>query len=130
MAGNPLPPPQTIPRPYKFKQGVSMLKLRTLRFSLLITILAIAVNLAMSGETFAKQRRGRFNDKKAEKFINGHDARDGRWDGRGPRSRFGDRWDRDGRFRFGNRRDRDEWRDRWRDDDLRRRRILRERRRF
>jgi hypothetical protein len=24
-------------------------------------------------------------NKKAEKFINGHDARDGRWDGRGPR---------------------------------------------
>ena len=23
-------------------------------------------------------------DKKAEKFVNGHDARDGRWDGRGP----------------------------------------------
>jgi hypothetical protein len=127
-----------------------MLKLRTLRFSLLVATLAMAVNLALSVETFAKQRRGRFNDKKAEKFINGHDARDGRWDGRGPRSRFGDRRDRDGRFRFGNRRDRDEWRDRWRDerfrfrdrrdrdewrdrwrdDDLRRRRILRERRRY
>jgi hypothetical protein len=104
----------------------------------------MAVNMALSGETFAKQRRGRFNDKKAEKFINGHDARDGRWDGRGPRFRFGDRRDHDGRFRFGDRRDhdgrfrfgdrrdhdgrfrfrdgrdRDEWRDRRRDDHWRR----------
>ena len=118
-----------------------MFKLRTLRFALLITTLAVVVNLALSIETFA-QRRGRFNDKKAGKFINGHDARDGRWDGRGPRARFGDRRDRDGRFIFRDRRDRDrrfifrdrrdrdEWRDRWRDDDLRRRRILRERRRY
>jgi hypothetical protein len=30
--------------------------------------------------------RGRGQDKKIGKFINGHDARDGRWDGRGPRS--------------------------------------------
>ena len=29
--------------------------------------------------------RGRGQEKKLEKFINGHDARDGRWDGRGPR---------------------------------------------
>ena len=92
-----------------------MLKLKTLRFALLITTLATAVNMALSVETFAKQRRGRFNDKKAEKFINGHDARDGRWDGRGPRFRFGDRRDHDRRFRF---------RDRWdRDDHWRRRRM-------
>jgi len=32
------------------------------------------------------QGRGRGLDKKAGKFINGHDARDGRWDGRGPRT--------------------------------------------
>ena len=30
--------------------------------------------------------RGRGQEKKLGKFINGHDARDGRWDGRGPRS--------------------------------------------
>ena len=29
--------------------------------------------------------RGRGQDKKIDKFVNGHDARDGRWDGRGPR---------------------------------------------
>ena len=98
-----------------------MFKLRTLRFALLITALAIVVNMALSDMTFAKQRRGRFNDKKSGKFINGHDARDGRWDGRGPRSRFGDRRGRDRRFIFRDRWDRDDWRDRRRDDDWRRR---------
>jgi hypothetical protein len=107
-----------------------MFKLRTLRFALLITTLAVVVNLALSGETYAKQRRGRFNDKKAGKFINGHDARDGRWDGRGPRARFGDRRGRDGRFRFRDRWDRDDWRDRRRDDDWRRHRMPRGRRWF
>ena len=128
-----------------------MLRLKTLRFALVITTLAMAVNMALSGETFAKQRRGRFDDKKDGKFINGHDARDGRWDGRGPSRRFGDRRDHDGRFRFGDRRDHDErfrfrdrrdrdefrreqWRrdefrrDEWRQNELRRRRILPSRR--
>jgi hypothetical protein len=114
-----------------------MLKLKTLRFALLTFAMAMVVNLALSEVTFAKQKRGRgrFSDKKAEKFINGHDARDGRWDGRGPRFRFGDRRDRDERFRFRDRRDRDEFRrdqwrrdefrrDEWRQNELRRRRIL------
>ena len=107
-----------------------MLKLRTLRFALLATTLAIVVNLALSAVTFAndKRWRGRVHDKKAEKFINGHDARDGRWDGRGPRFRFRDRRDRDERFRFRDRRDRNEWRDRWRDDGWHRRGIPRRRR--
>jgi hypothetical protein len=49
--------------------------------------------MALSGLTFAQhgRGRGRFNDKKAGKFINGHDARDGRFDGRGPRRGFYDR---------------------------------------
>lgn len=110
-----------------------MLKLRTLRYALLTITLAIIVNLALSDVTFAQRGRGRFNDKKAGKFINGHDARDGRWDGRGPRVRFGDRRDRGRRFIFRDRRDRDErfrFRDRWDRDDWRRRRILRGHRRF
>lgn len=38
------------------------------------------------------QGRGRGQDKKYGKFVNGHDARDGRWDGRGPRAtRVGNR---------------------------------------
>ena len=59
--------------------------------------------VAMPALTFAQGRgRGRGQDKKAEKFVNGHDARDGRWDGRGPNrssnNRFGRqrRVDRDG----------------------------------
>jgi len=131
-----------------------MLRPKTPRFALLIIALAMVVNMALSDVTFGKQRHGRFNDKKSGKFINGHDARDGRWDGRGPRSRFGDRRDRDGRFIFRDRRDRDgrfifrdrrdrddrfifrdrrdrdEWRDRRRDDDWRRRSIPHWRRRF
>lgn len=35
------------------------------------------------------QGRGRGLDKKQDRFVNGHDARDGRWDGRG--ARFGRR---------------------------------------
>lgn len=77
-----------------------MFKLRTLRFALLSAVLAIAVNIALSGVTFAKHDRGRgrgrgrghFIDKKRGRFINGHDARDGRFDGRGPRRRFDDRY--------------------------------------
>jgi len=107
-----------------------MLKLRTLRFALLAITLAIIVNLALSAVTFAhdKHWRGRAHDKKAEKFINGHDARDGRWDGRGPRFRFRDRRDRGPRFIFRDRRDRDEWRDRRRDGDWHRRDMPRRRR--
>lgn len=40
--------------------------------------------------------RGRNWDKKCGKFVNCHDARDGRWDGRGPRRAAGFR--RDGMF--------------------------------
>ena len=117
-----------------------MLKLKTLRFALLATTLAIIVNLALSAVTFAQDKhwRGRFHDKKAEKFINGHDARDGRWDGRGPRFRFRGRRDRDERFRFRDREDRDEDerfrfrdredRDEWRDAGWHRRGISRRRR--
>jgi hypothetical protein len=108
-----------------------MLKPKTLRFALLATTLAIIVNLALSAVTFAhdKRWRGRGHSKKAGKFINGHDARDGRWDGRGPRSRIRDRRDRDPWFILRDRRDRDERRDRWR-DDIWRRRDIPHRRRF
>src|SRR5262245_43258845 len=118
------------PNPAISNKEDSMLKLRTLRFALLATTLAIVVNLALSAVTFAhdKRWRGRVHDKKAEKFINGHDARDGRWDGRGPRFRFRDRRDRDERFIFRDRRDRDEWRGRWRDDNWHRRDMPRRRR--
>ncbi len=63
-----------------------MFKSRKLRFVLSITTLAMIVSLALSDAVFAKHGRGggRFNGRKSVRFINGHDARDGRWDGRGP----------------------------------------------
>lgn len=95
-----------------------MIKLKTLRVALLAAILAIIVNLALDVVAFAhdKRGRGRVHNRKAEKFINGHDARDGRFDDRGPR------------FRFRDRRNRDEWRDRSRDGGWHRRGIQRRRR--
>jgi hypothetical protein len=95
-----------------------MLKLRTIRFALLAATLAIFVNMALSDVTFAndKRWRGRVHNRKAGKFINGHDARDGRFDGRGPRGGFRDR------------RGRGEWRDRWRGGDWQRRGFPRRRR--
>ena len=40
---------------------------------------------ALPATSLAQGRsRGRGQDKKLDKFVNGHDARDGRWDGRGP----------------------------------------------
>lgn len=48
--------------------------------------------MALSGEAFAQKRgRGRANStwgNKCAKFVNCHDARDGRWDNRGPRRRI------------------------------------------
>ena len=78
-------------------------------------LLGLIVLVAMPAVSFAQGRgRGRGRDKKIEKFINGHDARDGRWDGRGPnrsRSIFRNRrWrdrDDDNRFRRQRRVDRD-----------------------
>jgi len=40
--------------------------------------------LALLPATSFSQGRGRGQDKKLDKFVNGHDARNGRWDGRGP----------------------------------------------
>ena len=47
-----------------------------------VTMLVLALLFPI--QSFA-QGRGRGQSKKAAKFINGHDARDGRWDGRGPK---------------------------------------------
>lgn len=62
------------------------------------------------------QGRGRGQAKKAGKFKNGHDASDGRWDGRGPR---GNRADRSGRYDDD---DRDDDDDRYDNNDYRYRR--------
>jgi hypothetical protein len=62
----------------------------------LVGILVVGLVLVFGASTNAMGQgrgRGRGNshwDKKCEKFVNCHDARDGRWDGRGPdrHSRF------------------------------------------
>jgi len=49
-----------------------------------VSMLVMALLFPVQG--FAQGRgHGRGQDKKAVKFVNGHDARDGRLDGRGPK---------------------------------------------
>ncbi|MGE0131783.1 MAG: hypothetical protein AB7U82_27175 [Blastocatellales bacterium] len=98
-----------------------MFRLKTLRLALLTFALAIAANLALASATFAKEKRYRDSDKKSGKFINSHDARDGRWDGRGPKSKNKWKDDDDDDDRRGRRRNRD-----WDDDDRRGRRHNRD----
>jgi hypothetical protein len=65
-------------------------------WALIFALLAVMAVPALA----SAQGRGRGQDKKAERFINGHDARDGRWDGRGPQRDRNDRDDDDrGRWR-------------------------------
>ena len=47
-------------------------------------VLASLFLLAALPATSLAQGRGRGQQKKFDRFVNGHDARDGRWDGRGP----------------------------------------------
>ena len=84
----------------------------------LLGILIVGLLITFASPDALGQRRGRrvsHFDKKCEKFVNCHDARDGRWDGRGPdrRSRFSNIFRR-------NRRDRDF-------DNISRRRRIRDR---
>lgn len=79
-----------------------------------IVVLSLLMMFAFSTDASAQGRGRRAGnwDKKCSKFVNCHDARDGRWDGRGPNRRTG----------FGNifrrhRRDRD--RDWWERRDRR-----------
>lgn len=98
--------------------------------------LGLLMMLSVTTDSMGQRRNRRVfrnTDRKCDKFVNCHDARDGRWDGRGPR-RDGDR----DRFTLGrifgrSRRDRDSdrferRRRRDRDDDrFERRRIRRNR---
>ena len=82
-------------------------------------VLMLLMVLSVSSEVLGQgrgRRAGQF-DKKCAKFVNCHDARDGRWDGRGPNRRRGF----NNRFRR-HRRDRDRDRDRDFDRNARRRR--------
>jgi len=62
------------------------MKFRTSKTLLGILIVGLVILFGASSDAMA-QGRGRGSshfDKKCEKFVNCHDARDGRWDGRGP----------------------------------------------
>jgi hypothetical protein len=72
-----------------------------------ILVLGLLIVLGVSSNANAQGRGRRASGlgKKCEKFVNCHDARDGRWDGRGPDRRLGTR-----RLIFRrNRRDRDDF---------------------
>ena len=58
----------------------------TKRVVLLVVSMIIAVTLLLPVSGSAQGRgQGRGLSKKSAKFVNGHDARDGRWDRGGPR---------------------------------------------
>ena len=53
---------------------------------IVLLLVTFTVMAPLSLPTFAQGRgNGRGVSKKSTKFVNGHDARDGRFDGRGPR---------------------------------------------
>jgi hypothetical protein len=102
------------------------MKLWTSKKLLGITVVGLVILFGASSDAMGQGRGRRVShfDKKCEKFVNCHDARDGRWDGRGPNRRSGftnifrrnrrqrDRdFDRSSRRRF---RDRDWQHNRWR----------------
>ena len=62
------------------------MKLLTSRKLFGITVLTLLMMLSVSSEAMGQGRGRRVSrmDKKCAKFVNCHDARDGRWDGRGP----------------------------------------------
>jgi hypothetical protein len=80
-----------------------------------VLLLVVAVPATSFGKDRGRRGRGRdFDNRKCGKFVNCHDARDGRWDGRGPRRNLS-RWDWRDILR-----DNDSWRrDRWRDNRTR-----------
>lgn len=71
------------------------------RMGLWAAILMLVIAVAMPGAALAQgkgnkeRNKARQAAKKAEKFKNGQNARDGRWDGRGPRTDRDDRYDDD-----------------------------------
>ena len=53
-------------------------------FGILVLSLLMVVGIATDAMGQGRGRRVGRMDKKCAKFVNCHDARDGRWDGRGP----------------------------------------------
>jgi hypothetical protein len=56
---------------------------RNVGTALLLLVMLLTVSYEAMGQ--GRGRRMSQSDKKCAKFVNCHDARDGRWDGRGPR---------------------------------------------
>ena len=56
---------------------------RNVGIALLLLVMLLSVTYDAMGQ--GRGRRMSQSDKKCAKFVNCHDARDGRWDGRGPR---------------------------------------------
>ena len=67
------------------------MKLQTSKVLLGILLVGLVVAFGSSSNAMAQGRGRRVShfDKKCEKFVNCHDARDGRLDGRGPNRRTG-----------------------------------------
>ena len=88
-------------------------------FGIALMALLIVVTASLDAMGQGRGRRVSGSDKKCEKFVNCHDARDGRWDGRGPNRDIGyrdplfrrNRRNRDGDFDTINRRSRNRDRD-------------------
>jgi hypothetical protein len=79
-----------------------MTKVRSRQGLILVVLATMLLTIAMPATSYAQRRgrdRDRWNDnywsrnRKCGKFVNCHDARDGRWDGRGARGdRVGNRF--------------------------------------
>ena len=65
-----------------------MKKSALMKLPALLIAVAILVSSLLPSYAFAQGRgHGRGQSKKSARFINGHDARNGRWDGRGPKAK-------------------------------------------
>jgi len=108
------------------------MKLLTSKNLLGILVVGIVLTFASSDAMAQGRGRGRGSsnlDRKCGKFVNCHDARDGRWDGRGPNRRAGftNIFRRNRRYRDRDVDRRVSRRDRWRDSDFQHNRWRRRR---
>jgi hypothetical protein len=70
------------------------MRVLTAKRNVLLIVFSLALAIALPATAFGQGRgngrgRGPDLDKKCGKFVNCHDARDGRWDGRGPQRNLG-----------------------------------------
>ena len=70
-------------------RGKDMKSVLLRKATVFIAAFVFCVSLLLPASAVAQGNgRGRGQAKKFQKFVNGHDARAGRWDGRGPRPRL------------------------------------------